>query len=271
MTKTALGNHKNIAYVPFHYSTKTPCEIELWDFKSSRKIGKMTLDEALDKHIKPGVILLRKRGWVKGEEPRSPEQYVLAKLSTEVTPPNISTKRGGHSKARGVNQFYLHTWADADYLKHKLEVAYHKLKTDFRVEFHVGEKRLGDKDFRSDGRLFQDLVHLRPEVIQKAMPESSAIVLAPQTDYREYCWVVEGYRKQKGGVLAEPPNVTKRFYRNREVQVHLRTKRMRDKRDVYTGRKVEANPIRKRKKSNSAVGPNSPKSPFDWKSVKLKY
>lgn len=213
----------------------------------------MTLDEALEKHIKPGVILLRKREWVKGEEPRSPEQYVLVKLSTEITPPNITTKRGGQSKARGAKQMFLHTWADAKYCKHKLEVAYHMLQADFRVEFHVGEKRLGDKDFRSDRRLFQDLVHLRPEVIQKAMPASSGIVIEPQTDYREYCWAVGAPLKLGQGVLAKPVDVTKKFYKARKIQVQLRMLRMRNRRDVYTGRTVDTGKPASKRKDNSQL------------------
>lgn len=254
-TKTALGNHKNIPFVPFQYSRKTPFEIELWDFKSSSKIGNMSLTEALDQHIKPGVILLRKRKWVKGEAPRSPEQYVLVKLKTETAPPNVASKHSGQSKARGAKQMFLHTWADMEYCKHKLEAAYHMLKANFRVEFHVGERRLGDKDFRSVGRLFQDLVHLRPEVIQKAMPENTGIIIDPQTDYREYCWVVGPPIKAKGRVT-EPKNITMQFHRSRRLQQIRQEQQLTLER---TGRRM----IPMEKRGEKFVGL------FDWKSVKL--
>ncbi|KAI4131726.1 MAG: hypothetical protein LQ347_002863 [Umbilicaria vellea] len=184
----------------------------------------MTLDEALDQHIKPGVILLRKREWVKGEALRSPEQYVLANLKTTDVPPNFSKRHSGQSRARGAKQIFLHTWADIGYCKHKLETAYFMLKSNFRVEFHVGEKKGGDRDFRSSVRLSHDLVHLRPEVIQKAMPENSGIIISPQTDFREYCWVVAGPRN-KDGRITKPPMITQKFYKSQKLQVELQKKR----------------------------------------------
>lgn len=218
-TKTHLGNHKNIDYVPFKYSTKTACEIELWNDKPSAKIGQMTLHEALEKYIRPGVILLRKNESVKGVAPQSPEQYVLVNLKTDTLPNNLATTLEGHSYGRGAKQFYLHTWADMGYCRHLLERAYQSLKARLCVEFHVCEKRTGDIDFQSDSRLFGDLVHLRPEVIQRAMPEKSGIIIVPQTNYREYCWVVGPPRKGPGGAVQKPDSVTAKFYKNRRIQV----------------------------------------------------
>lgn len=226
-TKHHLSNQKALDYVPFKYFTKTACELELWSYKPHRKIGRMTLDEALEKHIKPGVILVRKNDPVEKEVPqvpRHPEQYVLMKINTKLHPSNLSKQNKGRAAAVGAKQAFLHTWADMGYIKHKLYQAYHMLRVGHCVEFHVCGKKRGHKEFQSDSRLFQDLAHLRPEVIKRAMPENSGILINPQTNYREFCWVIgPPAKKFKGeaGEIGAPDNMTKRFYKNRTIQTQL--------------------------------------------------
>ena len=240
-TKRHLGNHKSLNYVRFKYSENRACELELWTQNPDAKIGRMTLDEALEEYIKPGVLLLRKNEPVEGETPQAPEQYVLVNMNTNTTPKDLATKLKGHSKGRGAKQLFLQTWADMSYCERKLSWAYHMLQSRLRVEIHVGERQKGDKDFRSGSRLFEDLVHLRPEVIQRAMPEGSGIIIDPQTNYQEYCWVVGPPRKKPPKESPEkspeespkkppkqPENVTPFFYRNRKIQAKLKEKARRD-------------------------------------------
>ncbi|MCJ1305755.1 hypothetical protein MMC08_008571 [Hypocenomyce scalaris] len=207
-------------YFPFRYSTKTTCEIELWSENPPAKIGQMTLDEALEKYIKPGVLLIRKNDFVKGMEPRSPDQYVLVQLNTGKLTVDIEIALNG----RGAKQIFLHTWANRDYCKRLLERAYHMLVKGLPVEIHVGEKSKGSINFSSDTRLFNDLVHLRPEVIQRAMPERSGIIIDPQTTkktYKEFCWVVGPPEKVAGGGSLRPKNITRRLYKTRTSQLKI--------------------------------------------------
>ena len=220
MTKVPLTNHEVKKYCPFRYSTRTTCEIELWSENPTAKIGQMTLDEALEKYIKPGVLLVRKNDFVKGMEPRSPDQYVLVQLNTVKLTVDVEIALNG----RRAKQIFLHAWANRDYCKRLLERAYHMLLKGLPVEIHVGEKTKGGINFRSDTRLYNDLVHLRPEVIQRAMPERSGIIIDPQTTkktYKEFCWVVGPPEKVAGGSLLRPKNITRRLYRNRTFPLKI--------------------------------------------------
>lgn len=72
----------------------------------------------------------------------------------------------------------------------------------------LGSQKRGKIDFRTPRRLTEDLIHHRPDVILRAMPERSMIVIEPCTDYSEYCWTMG------------PPNskkLTGKLFRNQQT------------------------------------------------------
>ncbi|SLM40000.1 hypothetical protein LPUS_10669 [Lasallia pustulata] len=220
LTKEHRTNHKLKAYVPFNTTPETACQLELWNSHARKKIGLVTLDELLEKYLQPGVILLRKNEPVKGEAPPYPHQYILKHLKTHTAPKNMAPTLSGQSKGRRVKQVFIHTWADMKYCNLKLHWAYHMLlQSRLPVEFHVTEKKVGDKDFRTSRRLTEDLIHLRPEVIQRAMPENAAIIINPLTNYTEYCWVVGPPQKACEGKSQKPHNINRKLIRNRSIQL----------------------------------------------------
>lgn len=42
------------------------------------------------------------------------------------------------------------------------------------------------------------IYHFHPDAITKALPEQSKIIIKPQTDFEEVCWVVAPLRMQTG-------------------------------------------------------------------------
>ena len=224
LTKHHQSNHKVKAFVPFKYTTpETACQLELFGNHPHKRIGLVALDELLEKYLKPGVVLLRKNEPVKGKAPPYPYQYILKDLDTHKAPTNLARTLTKQSKGRCAKQVFIHTWADMNYFKMKLEWTYHVLlQSRLPVEFHVTEKRGGDKDFRTTLRLTEDLIHLRPEVIQRAMPEDAAIIIDPLTDYTQYCWAVGPPKKAGKGKTQKPDDINHKLVRNRSIQFNLK-------------------------------------------------
>jgi hypothetical protein len=66
--------------------------------------------------------------------------------------------------------------------------------------------------------LLEENLHLWPAVIAKAMPQFSATIIDPQTNFIQMCWIIGPAVKKKAG-FDFPINITKSFYtRQKQLQ-----------------------------------------------------
>lgn len=98
--KTALGNHGIKALKPAaRYEDPAKIEIDLWVAHSNKRIGRITLKEALTHHIKPGKALLPPRP-PRGptDKAGNPARYFLVDLDTEKGPKVSASSDVGRRK-----------------------------------------------------------------------------------------------------------------------------------------------------------------------------
>jgi hypothetical protein len=60
-----------------------------------------------------------------------------------------------------------------------------------------------------------------PDVISKAMPEPSGMVVFPQENAQELCWVIGPPSKAKNGTLTPPGDVSQGLYNRRKYLLYL--------------------------------------------------
>jgi hypothetical protein len=95
--------------------------------------------------------------------------------------------------------------------------AWHTLKRGLNTEFHVHVHRTGG-DLR---KWLEENLHLRPDVIRKAMPESSGMAVSPQENAQQLCWVVWPPSKAINGTLTPLRNVPQGLYNRRKYLLYL--------------------------------------------------
>jgi hypothetical protein len=166
---------------------------------------RLNLNEALKHHIRPGVVLARPHDILskkaQEQEHQSPEQYVLDSLRTEPFSVNKRRIPGGHTKRI---QIHISAAETGERFHAAVHRAYRFLAKNFRVEFYVYKSRhFKGKDFLWEQRLFEDHVHLLPEVILKAMPEHSGIIGDPKMAENRISWVMELSEPKAGKGLWE--------------------------------------------------------------------
>lgn len=222
--KTSLGNHEIKSFVKaadlFKKSNlKYGPRLDLWTEKPRELIApNIDLQTVIQKHIRPGIFLTRLRdSKAEAENPSPICQYMLSRINVEKVP---STKNSG--KGRGSNEFHFSPGKDGnlDHFSHCMYLAWHKLKSGRLVEFHIHQKAKlpNEEAFR---KLVEENFHLWPDVIGKAMPERSATVVDPQTNFIKMCWVIGPPEKMENGDLKPPKNVTKNLYVQRNHQFQL--------------------------------------------------
>ncbi|TGO53815.1 hypothetical protein BCON_0117g00070 [Botryotinia convoluta] len=147
----------------------------------------------LDNCIQHGTFL------AKPENQHNSTQYYLQKISDQELKGNISTQSGlknapgGDASARRVKQLVFtptHDWVS---VQRQLKVAREWLEYSkwAVVEVHVSPNRKKNATKNEEvGKIPNLCLHLRPDVIVKAMPKGSQITIEPQTDGYEYCWVM---------------------------------------------------------------------------------
>jgi hypothetical protein len=81
--------------------------------------------------------------------------------------------------------------------------AWHTLKRGLNTEFHVHVHAGGDLR-----KLLEENLHLRPDVIGRAMLESSGFVVGPQENGKELCWVIGPPSREMDGTLMSPRDIS---------------------------------------------------------------
>ncbi|KAF7943982.1 hypothetical protein EAE96_010394 [Botrytis aclada] len=210
-TRGQIVSQKLANYDKFIISDPESCNVQLIDSESivyeaqddkKRTIATVKQDPSyketnlkwvLDNCIQHGTFLARP------ENQHNPTQYYLQKVSDQELKGNISTQSslknapGGDASARRVKQFAFtptHNWV---FVQRQLKVAREWLEYSKRavVEIHVSPNRKTKAiKYEEVGKIPNTCLHLRPDVIAKAMPKGSQITIEPQTDGYKYCWVM---------------------------------------------------------------------------------
>jgi hypothetical protein len=216
--KVAQGNHQIKDFVKADFlEARDEVRFDLWTEKPRQLIGKnVELRTALEKYIKPGVFLTPLGASKEAvEEPPKPRQYTLKHINVDKAP--SITKR---TIRRGASEIHLGPGSQK-YFHHRMYIAWHKLNSGEKVEFQVhrtGGKRLpNENELRS---LIEENIHLRPDVIAKAMPQFSGMIVDPQTDFLKMCWVIGPPVKIEDG-FATPINRSEELYKRQREQHEL--------------------------------------------------
>jgi hypothetical protein len=109
-----------------------------------------------------------------------------------------------------------------------MQKAFHNLKNRIRVGFHISLKHGQKKkhisiptDQNALPEIVNENLHFHPYVITKVMPEFSGIIVDPQTNLMEFCWVIGPGDKMEDGRLESPINITKHISIQRKSQLEL--------------------------------------------------
>jgi hypothetical protein len=132
-----------------------------------------------------------------------------------------------------------------------MQKTFRNLKNHIRFEFHISLKHGQKKKHSSlptDQNALREIVkenlHFHPYVITKAMPEFSGIIVDPQTNLMEFCWVIGPGEKMEDGGLESPINTTERVSIQRKLHLEL------DKQGMGKPSQLQRKEMRKAKKEN---------------------
>jgi hypothetical protein len=240
-TKAPLGNHRIKDYAPVDF-LKGLGEVRLQLWGKERK--KSTIIEAdidlrsvLKKYIGPGIFLAPYDPFIplapraappvckeekSAKDPNALPQYQLVPLKT-----TENKRRRDRKLPRGAMEYRVLP-GKPSYFSLCMQKAFDNLKNRIRVEFHISLKHRQKKKHSSiptDHNALREIVennlHFHPHVITKAMPEFSGIIVDPQTNFLEFCWVIGPSDKMEDGGLKFPKNITKHISMQRESQLEL--------------------------------------------------
>jgi hypothetical protein len=112
-------------------------------------------------------------------------RYQLVKL--EPSPKvNLSFKR--NRVVRGAKEHHFLPTTPAKHIAGRLGFCYTQLEQEIAVEMHIhGEKGRG----YPLSWTVKNCLHLRPEIILRAMPEGTVITVPPVANGDEMCWIME--------------------------------------------------------------------------------
>jgi hypothetical protein len=216
--KVPHGNHQIKDFIKADFlEARDKVRFDLWTETPRQLIGKnVELRTALEKYIKPGVFLTPLGASEEAvEKPPKLRQYTLKHINVDNVP--SMTKR---AIRRGAAEIHLGPGSQKHF-HHCMYKAWHKLNSGKKVEFQVhrtGGKRLPNEDeLRS---LIDENVHLRPDVIAKAMPRFSGTIVDPQTNFIKICWVIGPPVKTEDGYTT-PINRSEGLYMRQREQHKL--------------------------------------------------
>ena len=139
----------------------------------------MTLQEALDYHIYPGLCLVPRKETVEGQDSMAMQQYDLKSICSEFE------KFEYVSRSKVLN---IRDLRSRRQVTDRLKKAHSMLKQEERFEIHIRRPAgVGKEEFF---KIYRQSYHLRPDVLLKAMPENSQLLIEPQANDEDVCWAV---------------------------------------------------------------------------------
>ena len=239
-TNAPSGNHRIKDYAPVGFLKGLgEMRLQLWgkERKKSTIIeADIDLRSVLKKYIGPGIFLAPYDPFVplapraappvckeekSARDPNALPKYQLVPLKT------TENKQRAQKQRRGAMEYRVLP-GKPSYFSLCMQKAFGNLKNRIRVEFHISLKH-GQKKKHSpiptDQNALREMVennlHFHPHIITKAMPEFSGIIVDPQTNFLEFCWVIGPGYKMEDGRLKFPKNITKHISMQRESQLEL--------------------------------------------------
>lgn len=190
--------------------------MRLWSAKPGKLIyPSIQLSQVIANHIKPGICLLPLHETAPTEDAPAKvtlPEYKLAPLKIQKLPVNYKAAK------RAAFEFHFTPNAGSAYFELRVQKAFALLDIGRRVELHLHKsltrqerktkrKNLKEHSPSRDEEPIRQLVlenlHFHPDVMAKAFPEESKIIIRPQTDFEQICWVVGP------GLMPDPKDVTK--------------------------------------------------------------
>jgi hypothetical protein len=159
----------------------------------------VTLQYVLDNHLHDGMLLARPINQ------QNPAQYCLQQAEhQETTPYKRPPKFKAEHPASDCKSLNFSPQNDWHIIQDRLEKARGWLENGYTAEIAVAWSRRKDQIANHEelGKLVDQCLHLRPDVIQRAMPKNSVISIPPQTNGLRYSWVVSPTRKPREKHLA---------------------------------------------------------------------
>ncbi|KAM3083141.1 hypothetical protein ACMFMG_003802 [Clarireedia jacksonii] len=187
----------------------------------------VSLKDVLDNHLPGGILLARPLN------PQNPKQYCLQQAEYQETkahkrPPKYKAPNPA-SDCKVLSFGPYHEWS---FIQDKLEKARSWLEDGYTVEIGVAWSRKKDEipNQKAMEEVVDNCLHLRPDVIQKAMPEKSIISISPKTNSLRYAWVISPLRNRRQKLLARI--LESNFERKKDEVARL------DRAGLYEGKRL---------------------------------
>ena len=174
-----------------------------------QKLANIKMKMVLE-NVKPGIPLCRRKD-LKGVAPTPEDPYILKPIDTR--PLKGPPKASRSAKGRGAKMIFLSTKEGMSRFRAVLRRAYQLLEEGRKVEWHVRHFKKESKGEEEFYAAIADSPHLWHNVILKAMPENAYILIPPQTNFSEYCWVTSTVRKGR-----PMRNLALRIKKQRQIQ-----------------------------------------------------
>ena len=201
------------SYTGFVFPSASKQQFVLWTHKRPQEIiGRMTVQEALDNHLKPGMYLAPNQA-VEGEVAPACMQYELR---------NLHMKYQEDSSLPRSRVLNIRDLGSSSQVRDMLKKATLFLRQHEKVETHVRRPEgMTTEEFLHN---LKNSLHLRPDALLRALPRNSQLLIAPQASEDEVCWAYGPVLKhKKAGRLLDQgpkkqPSLTNIFYKRRNVQ-----------------------------------------------------
>ncbi|KAE8451428.1 hypothetical protein EG329_004057 [Mollisiaceae sp. DMI_Dod_QoI] len=202
--------------VPFtDFTPPTQCIIDLYYAVPKKERRRTTLASAMEFNINPGWLLCQRS---------SPEfneclQYKMKSIMTTKLQTHAAERKGKGSMRSRIfrlsSRTSHHTFVEMMALM--WNALNHRITVEVQVQHHRKWKSQGAEKFT---KLFNECLHLRPDVMLKAMPPNCGIVVDPQTDNESVvCWVIAPPYMDKSGEAFPPNNASQKLYERREKAI----------------------------------------------------
>jgi len=218
--KPPLEGSEITKFVPFtKFKPPDQCIIDLNYALPEKSRRRTTLHSAMKFNINPGWLLCTKESSEYNDYPQyKMKQIVTTKLQSAVLERTgkgsmrsrifrLSTKTSHHTFVELMATMWYHLSKRQTV---EVQVQYHRMRYEDR-------KRQGSDPFE---KKFDECLHLRPDVMLKAMPENCGIVIDPQTDNAStVCWIIGPPHIDKEGKVSPPNNATKKLNKKRNKAI----------------------------------------------------
>jgi len=218
------SNPKLVNYTTASTLYKKPQDvrINLWVHSTTGRelIEQITLEDVLESHLKPGLFL------VPVETPDSTQhqqQYLLKPIDMKI-PHTLKSGKTSKRPRRGVKEFHFTLPPPVLYFTQCMWRSWHILQAGIPVEIqaHAFYGKPDNEDPKMIIEKINQNLHMRPDVILKAMPRASSIRVQPQTNRTKVCWVMGSPLIKRNGDVTKRGDDTDIFHERQQEEVRKR-------------------------------------------------